>query len=237
MTDLSTQVQLWVKHLDLPSEQVQDLEGTLAADEKIKAQRFRFAEHRRRFIVARARLREILGHYLNLEPHQVVFEYSPKGKPFLCPSLGAKQLQFNLSHSHELAFYGFAQARKIGVDLEYVRSIKDFESLAQRFFCPSESTTLGRLPPLEKEKAFFQIWTAKEAYLKAIGEGIGGGLDRVEISLTTDATPNPLRIVGDNRLAEQWCLWSPSLKQDYVATVAVEQADRALSFQLIDSSS
>lgn len=234
MFDRLTNVQIWVKDLDLPLEQVQNLEKTLSEDEKERARRFRFAEHRRRFIAARGWVREILGRYLNLAPQDVRFEYNAKGKPMLCSSLRERSLQFNVSHSQELALYGFAKSQRIGVDLEYIRTVKDLEHLAQRFFCSSEVALLKTLPSPEREKAFFQMWTAKEAYLKAIGEGIGGGLNQVEVLLASGQVQGLKSIAGDEQVANQWRLWSFFPKPDYVATIAVEDVDQALSLELFD---
>ncbi|PSF36760.1 4'-phosphopantetheinyl transferase [Aphanothece hegewaldii CCALA 016] len=236
-----TNVQIWVNNLDQPSETIQNLEKILSEDEKERAMRFRFAEHRRRFIVARGGLREILGHYLNLAPQDVRFEYNAKGKPFLCSSLN-RELQFNVSHSHELALYGVAQSSKIGVDLEYVRTVKDLEHIAERFFCPSEAAIVKTLSSKEKEKAFFKIWTAKEAYLKATGEGIAGGLNQVEVSISKRSASQRASgqfqglksIAGDEQAVNQWRLWSFFPKPDYVATIAVEDVDRVLSWKIFD---
>ncbi|GFE68451.1 4'-phosphopantetheinyl transferase superfamily protein [Chroococcus sp. FPU101] len=228
-----TNVQIWVKNLDLPPEQIQTLEQTLSDDEKERAIRFRFAEHRRRFIAARGGLREILGDYLNLAPQDVKFEYNAKGKPLLCSSLN-RELQFNVSHSQDLALYGVAQSQKIGVDLEYVRTVKDLEHIAERFFCPSEAAILKTLSSPEREKAFFGIWTAKEAYLKATGEGIAGGLDQVEVSIAATQVQGLKSIFRDEQVVNQWRLWSFFPTPDYVATIAVEDVDRALSKNLFD---
>lgn len=228
-----TNVQIWVKNLDLAPEQIQSLEQTLSDDEKERARRFRFAEHRRRFIAARGGLREILGDYLNLAPQDVKFEYNTKGKPFLCSSKN-QELQFNVSHSQDLALYGVAQSQKIGVDLEYVRTVKDLEHIAERFFCPSEAAILKALSSPEKEKAFFGIWTAKEAYLKATGEGIAGGLDQVEVSISSGRVQGLKSIAGDEQVVNQWRLWSFFPTPDYVATIAVEDVDRVLSKNLFD---
>jgi 4'-phosphopantetheinyl transferase len=236
MSNCLTNVQVWVKNLDLPLEQIQNFEKTLSDDEKERAMRFRFVEHRRRFMVARGGLREILGRYLNLAPQDVRFEYDAKGKPSLCSSFGESSLQFNVSHSQELALYGFVKSQRIGVDLEYVRTVKDLEHLAQRFFCPSEVAILKTLPSSEKEKAFFGMWTAKEAYLKAIGEGIGGGLDQVEVAIASGKVQVLKSIAGDKQVVNQWRLWSFFPKPDYVATIAVEDVDQALSLELFDRS-
>ena len=228
-----TNVQIWVKNLDLAPEQIQSLEQTLSDDEKERARRFRFAEHRRRFIAARGVLREILGDYLNLAPQDVKFEYNTKDNLFLC-SIKNQELQFNVSHSQDLALYGVAQSQKIGVDLEYVRTVKDLEHIAERFFCPSEAAILKALSTKEKEKAFFEIWTAKEAYLKATGEGIAGGLDQVEVSISSGRVQGLKSIAGDEQVVNQWRLWSFFPTPDYVATIAVEDVDRALSKNLFD---
>ena len=91
---------------------------TLNDDERARADRFHFDQHRRRFVLARGFLRALLGRYLGIGPEEVRFVYGPNGKPSLADEHGASDLRFNASHSHELAVYAFAQEREIGIDVE-----------------------------------------------------------------------------------------------------------------------
>jgi 4'-phosphopantetheinyl transferase len=141
----------------------------LSADERVRAQRFRYAQHRDRFVIARGALRTLLGCYLQTAPAQLEFTYGPHGKP----SLSQGGLEFNLSHSAHLAVIAVAADRPVGIDLEQVHPINDLEKLTERFFTSGEHQRLLRLPAAQRLPNFFRGWTCKEAYLKATGEGLG----------------------------------------------------------------
>ncbi|MEA5537232.1 4'-phosphopantetheinyl transferase family protein [Crocosphaera sp. XPORK-15E] len=205
-------VNLWCMNLDLSKDQVDERFHILNDQEQIKAKRFQFEQHQRRFIVARSTLKIILSRYLNIPPDQITFEYSPLGKPKLSNEINSQKIEFNLSHSQELAIYGITCDRLIGVDVEYIRPMPDAEQLAKRFFCPQEAEKINTLSSPDKDKAFFQLWTAKEAYLKATGEGISGGLDKVEIFLDS-----PLQLIN----LPHWQLLSFTPQTDYLAAIVV----------------
>ncbi|WP_267382733.1 4'-phosphopantetheinyl transferase family protein [Cyanobacterium sp. uoEpiScrs1] len=194
----SSDIHLWKQHLKVSDSEVNRYFEILDREEKIKAKKFCFEEHQRRFIVARGALKIILSRYLNIPASTVEFTYSLRGKPKLTNKLGGDKLQFNLSHSHELAIYGVTYNHVIGVDLEYIRSVSEAKKLAKRFFCSREYNHISLLTPPTLEKTFFKLWTAKEAYLKAIGEGIGRGLDQVEVSL--DSFPKFLKLPNNQSL-------------------------------------
>jgi len=214
------EIHIWRVYLDLPVEQIAQLSQILSEDEQARAERFRFPQHRQRFIAARGRLRQLLGAYLDLPGDRPVFEYSSRGKPSLAPSMGGANLQFNVSHSQDLAVYGITFARRIGIDIEYLRSATDIEGIASRFFAAKESEIINNLVGKKQQQAFFQIWTAKEAYLKATGEGLAGSLAGVEVSWS-DERPICLLSLPDNRKAD-WFLRDFIPATDCVATVAVE---------------
>ncbi len=211
------EVHLWQKYLNLSQQKVAELSTILAPDEQKRADRFRFPIHRNRFIVARATLRQILARYLNLEPQKIQFQYSDRGKP----SLIDNKIEFNLSHSQDLAIYGFTKNRKIGVDLEYLKDMPDAENLAKRFFCDREYQAISSFQPPDKQTAFFKIWTAKEAYLKATGVGLMG-LDDVEIVLNSSVDVKIASINHNIEAASNWYLSSFKIKADYIAAVAIE---------------
>jgi 4'-phosphopantetheinyl transferase len=161
------------------------LRALLSVDELQRADRYKFDLHRDRYIAARGNLRLILAHYLHIPPVEVQFGYGTSGKPHLADVLsevsinGTRNLEFNVSHAENLAIYAIARDKAIGVDVEYKRPIENVEQLAQRFFNRQESAQLKNLSPSAQQDLFFQIWTLKEAYLKATGTGLTG-LDRVQ---------------------------------------------------------
>ncbi len=211
---------LWRSNLERVTEEVEQLSAILSDEEIARANRFYFPQHRQRFTVARANLRRILGHYSGIEPQRVQFAYNSRGKPELAAK-GDRCLQFNLSHSEGWALYGVTRDRRIGVDLERRRSIKDLEQLVERFYSPTEYKIISQLPAEAKEIAFFRGWTAKEAYLKATGEGLAGGLEQVEVSLAVAEPVRFLKLPG-NASVSDWCLICPDVHPEYLAAIAFE---------------
>ncbi|MBU7586765.1 MAG: 4'-phosphopantetheinyl transferase superfamily protein [Nostoc sp. TH1S01] len=213
LTLLANEVHIWRIDLEIADSLRENLAATLSSDELARANRFRFPEHRQRFIAGRGSLRNILGRYLKIEPQQVRFDYEPRGKPLLADSLAASGLLFNLSHSQDLALCAVNYTRKIGIDLEYIRSVSDLEALAQRFFLPREYELVRSLPPHQQQEVFFRYWTCKEAYLKATGDGISQ-LEQVEVSLTPTQQAKLLT-------SEDWSLVEFTPADNYRAAVAV----------------
>ena len=221
-------VHLWRAHLDLSDVEIKCLTATLSTREIARANRFKFPQHRRRFIAARGILRQLLGNYLQLNPSQVEFGYGDRGKPFLLSSLGNSSLQFNVSHSQEYALLGFSLNHPIGVDIEYLRQMPDALKIAQRFFSQREFSLLRDAPPERQNQLFFLLWTAKEAYLKAIGIGLSGMLDNVEITFETTRVPYCLNIEQDRVALANWSLYSCIPATNYIAAIAVEMYFTAL---------
>ncbi|MDQ2717239.1 MAG: 4'-phosphopantetheinyl transferase superfamily protein, partial [Chloroflexota bacterium] len=215
------EVHVWRAALDLPEERVQDLERTLAADERERAAPFRFPEHRMHYIVARGTLRTLLGRYLGREPAMLRFCYNEYGKPALV-SAGDQALCFNVSHAHGLALYAFARGRDVGIDVEYVRVEMDFLEIAERFFSPYEVARLRAVSPDEQCRAFFNCWTRKEAYIKARGMGLSLALDQFDVSLTPGEPAALLRIREAGQDSCDWSLHALSPGEEYVAALAVK---------------
>lgn len=213
------QVHVWLAELDLPTLQIEKLAQTLSPDEAERANRFYFERDRKHFIAGRGILRTILGQYLDLDPAEIQFNYSARGKPALANT--DEVLYFNLSHSQGLALYGVSRDFNLGIDLEYIRPMSDLEQLAKRFFSPGEYTAIASLPDDEKQRAFFQAWTCKEAYLKATGDGLAGGLAEVEVSLIPGEGARLIRIAGNPQAALSWSLAQIIPAPDYMAAVAV----------------
>jgi len=158
------------------------LAGLLSADERERAGRFAFERDRRRYIVARARLRQLLGERLGAAPESLRFVYQAHGKPALARCLGQRDLRFNVSHCGEVAAYAFTEGREVGVDIEEVRELPDADELALRFFAPDERAAYLCLPLRERLRGFFNCWTRKEAFVKALGAGLSQPLDAYDVS-------------------------------------------------------
>ncbi|MCE5301501.1 MAG: 4'-phosphopantetheinyl transferase superfamily protein [Planctomycetaceae bacterium] len=210
---------VWRVRLDLPSDEVQRLSDRLSNDERCRAKRFVRNEGCRHYTVAHAALRTIVGGYLNLEPSHVSLTVRPGGKPELSPGVGAIPLRFNLSHSGELAMLAVAWDREVGVDVERVRPTVEAENIIRRFFAPGEQSAWLATSDSQRLAAFFRAWTRKEAYLKARGAGLAGGLDRFEVSLEPD---RPARVLRGEEPWAQWPLYDVSPGDGYTAACMIE---------------
>lgn len=166
-------VHVW--HLDADSEAVNEwyYREVLSPDERSRASCFRLAVQQTRYIVGRGILRLLCGRYLRVEPDQLSFAYGAWGKPFLAVHDDALRLHFNVSHAENIVLYAFARDRAVGVDVEQVRADTDIMTIARRWFTPRETEVIGLLSAREQRGAFFRFWTRKEAYLKAVGDGLG----------------------------------------------------------------
>jgi 4'-phosphopantetheinyl transferase len=155
------------------------LRPLLSPEEARQAERFRFERDRDRFTIGRAILRLLVGRYQALAAGAVTFSHGPQGKPFL-PACGPP-LEFNVSHSDDLALFAFARGRRVGVDIEAVRPAVAREDIPERFFTAEEAAFLRALPPERQPEAFFDCWVRKEAAIKAWGVGLSLALDRFTV--------------------------------------------------------
>ncbi len=201
------------------------MKRTLTDDEVERAERFHFDKDRDRYIVARGLLRKILGGYVGKKPQKLRFRYSDYGKPELTDEAKGQNINFNLSHSHGLALYGVTRNRGIGVDLELIRADFADEKIAERFFSPREVATLRSLPKEVQARAFFNCWTRKEAYLKALGDGLSRPLGDFEVSLVPGEPAKLLRVGWDPAERDRWSLQALEPALGYVGAVAVEGQD------------
>jgi 4'-phosphopantetheinyl transferase len=155
---------------------VQSLLETLSPEEKTQSRRFHQDFHRQRYIQAHGLLRLLISRYTAITPRCIRISTGQSGKPFLKKDENTIGLQFNISHSECKVAYAFTLEHNLGIDIEMVRHDSDFISLAARYFTRAEHESLSALPDEKKVKHFFQLWTRKEAFLKAKGTGLSLGL-------------------------------------------------------------
>ena len=195
----------------------------LSASELDRAGKFRFDRHRNRFIAGRGFLRVILGRCLRSDPALIEFSYSRLGKPEFAPGFDGRGLHFNLGHSEDLALFAVTKLGPVGVDVERIRVVKDVDDLVARFFSARENGLFQNLALSEKPSAFFNLWTRKEALLKATGDGITGGLNRVDVSFLPDEPARLLSMSGDAEKAARWSLRELSPADGFVGAVAIQE--------------
>lgn len=186
--------------------------------ERARADRFVFESDRHCFVTAHAWVRIVLGRCLDRGPESLRFTTGPRGKPRLADA--AVDLRFNLSHSGDRALLAVTCGQEVGVDIEQERAIGTTD-LARRFFAPVEWQALEVMEASEQIPAFFRGWTRKEAFIKAIGDGLACPLDGFEVSLSEDESPQLLRsctaVAGG---LERWRIVSVPVEPGYRAAVA-----------------
>jgi 4'-phosphopantetheinyl transferase len=212
---------IWLADLD-EADAGDSAQALLSEDEHVRARRFVFDIHRRRFVACRAWLRTLLGERLGRPAASLRFDYGPVGKPSLA---GGEALRFNVSHSDRYALVGMADDVEIGVDVERLRPLSDLDALAERVFSAAERAALARVPADRKIEAFFAGWTRKEAYIKARGEGIGL-LGAIEVALSPGETPRLIRVAGQPDELQRWSLEALSPVQGFAGAVCLEGRDR-----------
>lgn len=233
-TLLPGEVHVW--HTRLESEDTaRRLEPLLSPDEIQRANRFRFAEHRRRFVIARGCLRKLVSAYLQSDAKEVVFAYSGEGKPSVDVQ-NQTDLRFNLSHSGEIAAFAFASGRNLGIDIELMRRDVDVDEIPKRFFSCAEQDVLKTLQGEDKFQGFFNCWTRKEAYVKAVGSGLSLPLRDFDVSLRPRDEPKLLATRPDPSLASRWSMASLDFGTEYAGAVIVEGKLEKLDVRQFDPS-
>jgi 4'-phosphopantetheinyl transferase len=127
-----------------------------------------------------------------------------RGKPALSRRFANSDLRFNVSHSEDVAVYAFSRGREIGVDVEAVRELRDADDIAVRFFSRRENEAYLALDPRDRLLGFFNCWTRKEAFIKALGDGLYYPLDCFDVSLAPD---EPARILRVENTPGNECAW------------------------------
>lgn len=146
---------------------------TLSRDEHERLDRYRFERDRRRFLLRRGLLRELLSRYVGTAPGRLAFVHNAFGKP----SLPDSDLRFNLSHSHGLALFAVARGREVGCDVERRDPRHASQEIAARWFPPASARALSELEPSRRLQSFFECWTRMEALGKARGVGLAEPTD------------------------------------------------------------
>ena len=213
-------VELWHVDLDAGADTESRWREVLSTDERERAARFHFERDRQCYCVTRAALRTLLGGYLQANPRELSFQYSDKGKPSLASRYRDCNLAFNVSHSGDVALLGFTRRRQIGVDIEKIRDDFDTFAIARRFFSAREQEQLSSLPEDQQRHAFFRCWTRKEAFIKALGEGLSHPLDQFDVSLDGSASVS-LTTRPDDEEAQRWHLASVESRAGYAAAYAI----------------
>jgi len=197
---------VWIFPTNISTARCTELRKILSPDEVARTDRIQF-------IASRGELRIRLAAYCGVQPESLVFGVGPHGKPFLREP--ASPIQFNLSHSGELAALVVTSGLPCGIDIEKVRSKISDQALAQRFFCARENAWLRSLPADQRRKGFFRLWSVKESILKADGKGISAPLSDIDASGVMDGTCSRIGALWVSEL---------NVAEGYTSALAVENS-------------
>lgn len=169
-------IDLWFA--DSRNEDVEHCRSFLNEAELKRAQQFKNNCWQRRFVIVRAILKQILARYLQINENQLLINFGRYGKPFLSAQNAPDNLVFNVSHSADKIAIVIAKAQQLGVDIEQHKTTTSLSALVKKCFAKSELQYWQSLPEAKQRAVFFDIWTRKEAFAKAVGRGIALGLDQ-----------------------------------------------------------
>ena len=238
---LGTEIHLWRVRLDARGSSFDYLLGVLSDQERDRARRFRFERLQQQFTIAHGALRVLLGRYLAVAPERLRFDEGPHGKPQLAevsashgPAEAGRHrssrdldeaglhasIRFNLSHSDDLAVVAVAADRDVGVDIEALRPVPEIEEIARRYFSDREAIELLQSAGDARERNFFRIWTRKEAFIKAIGEGLSCPLDSFAVSFDREDAARVVELRGDADAARAWQLHAFEPAPGYAGALA-----------------
>ena len=212
--------------LDLPEEKVKVFAETLSSDEMARAEKFTLPHKYCEYVLSRGLLRLTLALVSSTRAEDLRFAYTAHNKPCLEENTNPQGIAFNVSHSHDYVLIAMGVNRNIGVDVEKIRAGIDCEKLAQRFFSSAEYAALMQVASPQRVRAFYAIWTHKEALIKATGKGIAGGLS--EFDLAIDEAAVPLRACPDADAVRQWRIENISVAENYAAALVSDGSEFAL---------
>ena len=205
--------------LDVRRDRLETMRKTFSPREEERLQSFATDSLRSLWGAARGTLREVLGRALACDPSEVQFRYGPHGKPFLPGS----PLRFNISHSGALALIALSRA-EVGADVELPRRRRS-DAIARRFYAPGEIERLFAETDADRRAdAFFRLWTCKEAFLKATGEGLSRSTRSYEIAFSP---PRLLWATGIPDAARRYSVHPVDVGDPYRAAVVVEAPEIA----------
>ena len=181
LQDIIPDIHIWSANLDVSCAELSGYYKYLSARERKRMENLKFEKDKNHYVAFRGILRKILSIYTNVPPEAILIRYNDFGKPILQDH--ADYLYFNSSRSNHLALYIFSGLYEVGIDIEKVKDIGNIKDIILQFFAAEEISDFKKLPPQKLVKTFYKTWTKKEAFIKAIGEGLSFPLNQFQVSI------------------------------------------------------
>ena len=219
---LNNTIHIWkINYSDFDNEE-SALLNNLSKQETNRANKFYFSIDKKRYLLTRALLKNILSRITDTPARQLHFKFNEHGKPYL---ESFKHIYFNISHSGDIGLLAVTDCAAIGIDVEQYRKRLQLREIAERFFSKYETDILLNLPDNQKISAFFSCWTRKEAFIKALGLGLTLPLKNFDVTLQPAEKAKLVEIRHKNEKAADWTLKDIPLENDYAAAYAVKFKD------------
>lgn len=204
----------------------------LSNDEILRADRFYFKIDRKRYIITRAVLKILLTRIMDVAPQKIILENRENGKPYLKKPL--LKIYFNITHSANIGLIALTDIGDIGIDVELFRENFSTEKIARRFFSATEVEDFLNLPDKNKSLGFFNCWTRKEAFIKALGLGLKLPLKKFDVTLTPQekAKIKEIRLPDEN--AGDWLLQNIGMPENYSAALAIKAKSAKIQYWIAD---
>lgn len=225
------EVHIWLSYLNLHQVRLKHLYPLLSDAEKQRSERFKHYKHRKNYIASHGFLHTALGYYIRTPANEIEFSHGEKGKPSIIESQNTENIQFNLSHSGNLAILAVCKNHQLGIDIECTDRKSDWAGIARRFFTEKEQQAFFKLDEGLQENTFYKIWTRKEAHMKVTGKGLSLPPTQFEISIP----PKPAAFIGnlqsvDKHNYKMLDIDLPNMYNDYHACLS-----SSFDFQIVKS--
>ena len=219
----------------------------ITPDERERVRAFRFEKHQRQSLASRALVRTVLSHHAAVAPTDWRFEAGTNGKPFIAPSPGQAPLHFNLAHTQGLVVCAVSCSHeRLGVDVEAFDRRASAADISESHFTPAENALLRRVPAEHRHHAFLRLWTLKESFIKATGDGLSTPLDQFGFEIEPlpmdkpcavparfQAAPNGLTERTDHWRFVQWRLKGPH--GDFAVALGADTASAPLRCRVFEA--
>ena len=220
-------VHVWHIPLDAEFDLTSTQKAVLSSRETQTAEKFRDIKHQRDYMYSHIALRHILSAYLYCSPHQIPLTFNKYNKPYLKPNDNPCGIEFNFSKTHGLAICALTREHRVGIDVEFIRCIKNQDSIAKQILSLKEQDNYFSSSISERKKLFFQYWTLKESFIKAIGVGFSFDIDQITFSLDDISSPS----IHIQPFPEESSLWSSeiiSIENNYYAALSTKQVIKGI---------
>lgn len=211
-------VHIWQIDVDKYLKYERKLWFNLSVEEQKRASQFVKQKDQQYYVVTHGICRLILSGYLSQPPTMINIGKGAYGKPILLDQ-AYYNLHFNLSHSANKALFAVSP-RNVGVDIEYINPQLPFDDLVPQFMSNTEREQFTLLPDCQKCCFFYRSWTCKEAYVKAIGQGLSYPIKQVTLSFD----PKRVRVLDQAHphLFEKWTVCLLPQEDDYCSALVSE---------------